>query len=313
MPKTATKFPIVFLTLTCILFCSGCVVQQAYIRSKPIFNEFLTKSSQLGQDYARIVFYCPTAFPFADLAPLGITIEGRNNYFHTNVMDQTAFYIDVPAGNYEITEKSGSILDGGRTISIEVKNSGRYFVKLTSDPALLSFKPPQLVEADEALKEITEKKVSSAQYDFDSSPYMRTFAMVPKIQSQWESLTGDSSHKPSAPSKSLCYFFNTKSGMVGPFIKLETGVDCEPQIIVESGKYVCYEVSCGKHTLSVHCTNLGTEVLRPVGFEFLAEEGKDNYFSFALIKGIQLLPEKDGAKLLKKYKPAKNGYLTLKE
>lgn len=93
-------------------------------------------------------------------------------------------------------------------------------------------------------------------------------------------------------------------------MKLNAGVDCLPTYPVGAKKYICFEVTPGRHVFAVHAENLGQDVVAPVGKEVPIAEGEEVFISFGLSKGVKLLPARDGQKLRKRYKIMKSGYHT---
>jgi hypothetical protein len=296
----------VLLTLTFICGCMNVAGDVAahdmmFIGS-PNLSEVLISAPQLGDGYARVIFYCHRQSVLAFALQISnnpvVTINGDNGFLRKEIMDQTGFYIDVPAGVYEIEEKSG------RTLREEFKAPNEYFVKLFNSQD----NPPILVEPQQAQQEIYENKIKYPHLIMKCEHNVK-LALIPKESVQSENTAFNIVDNPISKDKSYLYFFNTKSGWVAPNIKFKVGVDCKPTFDVENKSYICFEVAPGRHVLCTSVINFGKEAFSPIGVEFWAENGNNVYVCYDWDKTrFRVLNEEEGAKLLKQYKATKNGY-----
>lgn len=298
------------VSIFCILFFAGgcgAVAHDLVVNSVPTLNEVLEKSPPLQDGHARIVCYYPrvalAGFSLAGMggwATIGIAIDGEKGSFTISMIDQSGFCIDVPAGQYAIAVAPG----GG--IEAEFLQSKSYFVKFTSNPNMLSTKLPVLVEPEEAIKELKEKNIRSDRFNFKDA-FVNRYALMPKPEIQWESVSSELVSSAQKTDMSYLYVFNTKSPIVGPAVKIKTGVGCEPRYVIDCKKYACFEVSPGPHLLSCLITNFGAAYAPVCRTGCSAEAGKNTYCALSL-EGLKLISEKEGLKLLKKYKAMKEGY-----
>jgi hypothetical protein len=293
------------LTAVSIFIASGCggipgIVHDSVLSQAPHLSERLGQAPPLRPEYARVAFFCPglpvmDKMLFGGLAFLDVTLENPRSLLRVEIMDQTGLYVDIPADTYDVRVRSG----GSVTMTLE---SGRhYYVKVAS--GTFASQKIQLLEAPEAIREMDDEKIRSCDGKFLEDDKTARFAVIPKKEGQWISIAPTSS----TPNGRI-YFFNTKSPLLGPLMKLRSGIDCMPTYPVDSERYVCFEVTPGRHVFSVHAENLGQDVIAPVGKEVIVQEGQDVYFTFGLYQGVKTVMPDEGQKLLKKYKLTKNGY-----
>jgi hypothetical protein len=295
------------LTAALIFMASGCggvpaVIHYSVLSKAPYLADGLEQAPPTQSGCARVVFFCPR-LPALDIALLGglafvdVGLENPRSLLRVELMDQTGLYADVPADTYDIQVNSA------KSINATFEEGKTYYLRIAC--GVFTDQKTQILDDPQAAQELREKKIRWFDGKFLQDETAAKFAVVPKKEGKWLSVAPTSS----GPNGRI-YFFNTKSPIIGPLMQLKSGVDCLPTYPVDSKKYVCFEVTPGRHVFSAHATNLGQDVIAPVGKEAVVQEGQDMYFSFGLSEGVKVMSPNEAQKLLKEYGLTKNGYYT---
>ncbi|MCE5339626.1 MAG: hypothetical protein LLF92_00675 [Planctomycetaceae bacterium] len=315
---------IMAITIPLIFFSSGCtmVAHDMTIDKYPFLHTTIAQAPPQNPAYSRVVVYSPRAplggFSVNPIEAVGgwdvlpVIIEGQAGIFRGDILDQTGYYIDIPPGDYKITGKPTAIVDDKKIINTSFAASKIYVIKAESEVGVVTSKTPVISDdIDQAMKDMEKRKVrycppTGMTKSLKRLPLQPTLIPKAEAKSIWESSPLPQSKQDSA---ARVYILN-RTCVVGAALRPLVGVDCLPDIEIDKTKYICFEVTPGRHILSAKVGCFTKEGYMPaMGFIVDVNAGQDFFIDFDPIKGFGFVTQDKAQELVKKPgKLAKNGY-----
>jgi hypothetical protein len=260
--------------------------------------------------HGRIVFYSPPFQPnITHQEGMGtrtneanITLLSDDHTGRFNILEDSAGYIDVPAGDYAINVRLAPI-----QLDLTVADQQTYYVKtqIRTDGFCEN---AELADAQKAESLIRKQNLAGTAPGLPLTLIPRTGQ--PLIPASF--LTSDSP----APGHCRLVLFRN-SGIVGFIMPIHVGLDCPPHVKVRNKQYCIIDAPAGDHILTLsYSPNLsqGLADTYRVGFNInLPADQTVNvgFFNVDDLSKIVKLSQSDADDLMQKSSPAKDGTLKL--